>query len=434
MKNRSSKSCKSSASPSSVRVIFCALLLVMLCLTSGFARADVQQSTLERRVSAMTPAQLLSKPPAQLVDANRQAAAQYLVRYSRPAWFVWIGFQIFTLLYLWQSGIAARTRDALKRKISSIWGVRFVFGALIALAVQIAALPAEFYDYRILRLMGLSTQPPAGWWTDLLVSTLLEMLVLGAVVALILWAVDRTRLWWIYVMLGAFAASVFLSFIFPLAIEPLFNHFTPLPEGQPLTARIHELARKAGDGGLPIFISDLSRRTKAGNAYVVGIGSSKRIVIGDTVLHVASDDEVLFILAHELGHDVHGDTFRGSLFAGFIFILAATLAVLIADRIGFRRDDDPLSRLTLVGALLGCMYLVFLPVINGYSRGVEAAADTYALQLDPDRVAGTRMFVRFADEDMALLCPGRLARIYWYTHPPIGSRISNANGQPNPCP
>jgi STE24 endopeptidase len=260
------------------------------------------------------------------------------------------------------------------------------------------------------------------------------MTVIGLAVTAILWLVDKSHQWWIYVVGLAFATSFFLSFVYPIAVDPLFNHFSALPANRPLTQRIHALAEKAGEGNLPIYVSDLSRRTRAGNAYVVGIGSSKRIVIGDTLLSGATDAEILFVLAHELGHDVNHDTFKGALFGALIFIFAAALTVLISDRVGFRRDDDPLSRLALVGAMLGVMYVVFLPVVNGYSRTVESNADTYAMQLDPDREAGTRTFVRFADEDLALLCPSRAARVFWYTHPPVGTRISFANGQPNPCP
>ncbi|MBC5816709.1 MAG: M48 family metalloprotease [Candidatus Eremiobacteraeota bacterium] len=407
------------------------LLAVIINVTAGTARA---QTAIDRHVSAIPAAQLLSESPAQLVDPSRQQAAQYFARYTRPAWFVWIGLQILLLLYLWSSGKAARVRDWLRRRLPNIVFVRFFFGGFLALAVQVAALPAAFFDYRILRIMGISTQSPGSWWSDVVLGAGLEMVLLGIAVVIILWLVDRTRLWWLWTVGGIFAAAFFLSFIYPVAVEPIFNHFTPLPANRLLTARIHELAAKAGAGGLPIYISDLSRRTKAGNAYVVGIGPSKRIVVGDTLLTGSTDGEIVFIVAHELGHDVHHDTIRGSIFGAIIFILGAALAVLIADRVGFRRDDDPLSRLTLVASLLACMYLLFLPVINGYSRILESSADQYALQLDPDRVSGTRAFVRFADEGVTLLCPGRLARMYWYTHPPIGTRISSVNGSPNPCP
>ncbi|MFN2529303.1 MAG: M48 family metalloprotease [Candidatus Baltobacteraceae bacterium] len=407
------------------------LLAVIMSVTAGGAHA---QTGIDRRVSAIPAAQLLTQSPGQLVDPSRQRAAQYFARYTRPAWFVWIGLQILLLLYLWSSGKAARVRDWLRRGLPNIVFVRFFFGAFLALAAHVAGLPSAFFDYRILRIMGISTQSPGSWWSDVVLGAGLDMVLLGIAVAIILWLVDRTRLWWVWTVGGIFAAAFFLSFIYPVAIEPIFNHFTPLPANRQLTANIHKLAEKAGAGDLPVYVSDLSRRTNAGNAYVVGIGPSKRIVIGDTLLGHSTDGEIIFILAHELGHDVHHDTVRGSIFGAVIFILGAAFAVLMADRVGFRRDDDPLSRLALVGSLLACMYFLFLPVINGYSRVLESSADQYALQLDPDRVSGTRAFVRFADEGVTLLCPGRLARIYWYTHPPIGTRISSVNGSPNPCP
>lgn len=398
------------------------------------ARAQVAQTQLERRVTALPASRLLSEPPAVLVDPKRQAAAHQLIHYTRPAWFAWIALQLLALFYLWTSGTAARARDSLKRSFRSLVAVRFIFGAALTAIVQLVALPAQFFDYRVLRVAGLSTQPTASWLSDVVLSALLEMVIVGVLVVIVLWLVDRTHLWWVYVAGLIFATTLLLSFVFPVVIEPIFNHFVPLPPKRALSIRIEALARRAGEGDLPIYVSDLSRRTRTGNAYVVGIGPTRRIVIGDTLLDFATDDEIVFIVAHELGHDVHGDTLRGALFGGVVFILAAALAVLLADQVGFRRDDDPLARLPLVGALLGCMYLLFLPAVNGYSRTIEASADSYALRLTGDRAGGARAFVRFADEGLALLCPGRLARLYWYTHPPLGTRISNLSGQPNPCP
>lgn len=409
----------------------CALLLVVFSLSTTGARA---QSAIDRRVSAIPASILLTHAPAQLVDPNRQAAAQYFAKYTRPAWFVGIGLQVLIFLYLWGTGHAARLRDRLRRILPNITLVRFVYGGFIAFALQVAAFPSQFYDYRILRIMDISTQSSASFFSDLLLSLALQIVFIGVAVVAILWLVDRTRLWWVYVMLAVFATSFFISSVYPVVIQPLFNHFSILPADRPLTKRLHDLALKAGKGELPIYVTDLSRRTKAGDAYVAGLGPSKRLVIGDTFMNTATDDEIVFIAAHELGHDVHHDVLRGTLIGALVFILGAAFAVLIADRIGFRRDDDPLSRLTLVAALLVCMYVVFLPAINGFSRVIESEADRYALHLDPDRAAGTRVMVRFADQGLTLLCPGRLARIFWYNHPPIGTRIANVNGTPNPCP
>ena len=418
-----------------LRRLTATVLLAGAMLACGAAaHAQIGQTALERRVTEIPASKLLSESPAALVDPRRQEAAHQLIHYTRPAWFAWIALQLLALFYLWASGTAARARDSLKRSIRSQAAVRFIFGAALTALVQLVALPPQFFDYRVLRVMGLSTQPTGSWLSDIVLSALLEMVIVGVLVVIILWLVDRTHLWWVFLAGLIFALTFFLSFVFPILIEPIFNHFTTLPPKRALSARIEALARRAGEGDLPIFVSDLSRRTHAGNAYVVGIGPTRRIVIGDTLLDSATDAEIVFIVAHELGHDVHRDTVRGALFGAVIFIVAAALAVLIADQVGFRRDDDPLSRLPLVGALLGCMYLLFLPAVNGYSRTIEASADAYALRLTGDRVGGVRAFVRFADEDLALLCPGRLARLYWYTHPPLGTRISILNGQPNPCP
>ncbi|MBV9276638.1 MAG: M48 family metalloprotease [Candidatus Eremiobacteraeota bacterium] len=422
--------------PRAKALAFVALLITLLSLIvcASAAYAQVAERQMERRVTAIPESELLSRTPDKLVDEHRQAAAHQLVSLTRPAWFLWIALQLFALFYLWASGTAARSRDTLKRSIRSTALVRFIFGAALTAVVQLVALPAEFFDYRVLRVMGLSSQTTGSWFSDIVITALLEMVVIGIIVVVVLWLVDRTHLWWVYVAGLIFGLTFLLSYVFPIAIEPIFNHFAPLPANRPLTAQIEALAKRAGEGNLPIYVSDLSRRTHAGNAYVVGIGPSRRIVVGDTLLNSATDREILFIVAHELGHDVHGDTFRGALFGGILFVVAAALSVLIADRVGFRRDDDPLSRLTLVGAILGCIYLLFLPLANGYSRQIEASADAYALQLTHDRAAGARAFVRFADEDLALICPSRFARLYWYTHPPLGTRITNLNGQPNPCP
>jgi Zn-dependent protease with chaperone function len=110
------------------------------------------------------------------------------------------------------------------------------------------------------------------------------------------------------------------------------------------------------------------------------------------------------------------------------------LAVVIADRVGFRRDDDPLARLSIVFALLGTLGLLATPIYNSYSRNLESRADAYALALTGDRISAVRAYVRFADETLAPLCPSRLVRIYFYNSPPLGTRIARADGKTNPCP
>ncbi len=148
----------------------------------------------------------------------------------------------------------------------------------------------------------------------------------------------------------------------------------------------------------------------------------------------ATPGEVLFVAAREFGHYAHGDDFRLSLLWTFLFILATALAVVIADRVAFRRDDDALARLPLVFAFMGLVALVLVPVYNAYSRNIESRADAYALRLTGDRAAAVRAYVRIADETLAPLCPSHLARLYFSNSPPLGTRIAKVTGRPNRCP
>src|SRR5205814_5686236 len=126
---------------------------------------------------------------------------------------------------------------------------------------------------------------------------------------------------------------------------------------------------------VPIVVESVARRTHAGNAYVVGWGSSQRAVVSDTLVAGESEPELKFVIARLFGWVIANSALHLALILGAMLVLGAALAISLADRIGFRRDDDPVSRLALVGALLGCVYLVALPFFNGYERNLETAAD-----------------------------------------------------------
>lgn len=377
----------------------------------------------------------MTLPPAKLVDPHRQRAAYQLARYRRPAFIVSVFSQVIALLWLWRSGNAARFRDFLRRRIRNLPGVRFIFGAALGLIAGIAALPAAFVVYRMGHNIGLTQQTAGSWLTDQMLEALLTALAAGILVMIIMYFVEKRRLWYLYTAAVLYLFTLASAFVQPYIFAPLFNTYTPLPATAPIYARLHAVALKAGVGDAPLYVTNLSKQSVAANAFVAGFGASKRIVVGDTLLATATDGEVAFTLAHEIGHYVNGDVLHG-IFIGWVFLVfTAALSVLVADRIGFRTDDDPLARLALVGALLlVSALLVLFPLYNTYSRGVEARADAYAVQITNDRPSGVRLFVRFADDGLALVCPSRVVRWFLYDHPPVGSRIAAVRGTPDPCP
>ena len=429
----------SSALAGRVCVRLIAAILVLFTMSAGIAIAQSPDrqvhSRLDRRIDQLTAQQLLTLPPAKLVDPHRQRAAHQLARFRRPAFFVWVAAQVIALLWLWRSGSAARLRDFLRRRIRNLPAVRFLFGVALGLIAGLAGLPVAFVVYRVVRNAGLTQQHALSWFGDQFVQSILTALAVGTLVAIIMFFVEKRRLWYIYTAAALYLFTLAGAFVQPYLIAPLFNTYTRLPVSSPLYTRLHDVAVKAGVGDAPIYETNLSKQSVSANAFVEGFGATKRIVVGDTLLQTASAGEVAFTLAHEIGHYVRGDVLRG-IFVGWIFLVfTCALSVLVADRIGFRSDDDPLARLALVGALLLVSALVVLfPLYNTYSRGVEARADQFAVQTTGDRVSGVRLFVRFADDNLSLVCPSRIVRAYLYDHPPVGSRMAAVRGTPDPCP
>lgn len=368
-----------------------------------------------------------------MVDPRRLPVAEHLHAYARPLFFIWAFSQIGMLFYLWASGTAARLRDRVRRLVRPVFAMRLVYGALLVVLAAFAAAPATLARYRLDVAFGITKEPVLAWTRDQAVGTALDAIVVGLIVACVFALVDRTRLWYLYATLGLFVVTLAMAFLEPVFVAPLYNRFEPLPASAAVRAPLLVLARRAGVGDAPISVSDDSRRTSAAIADVAGFGPTKRIVLSDALLQNATEGEVLFLASREFGHYAHTDTFRLSLFWTFLLILCTALAVVIADRIGFRRDDDPLARLPLVFGLLGLLGLIVTPVYNGYSRNIESRADAYALALTADRVSAVRAYVRIADETLAPLCPSRAERLYFFNSPPLGTRIARAAGHTDPC-
>jgi STE24 endopeptidase len=419
--------------PLAVRSIFFLLLVVGGIAPVPAAAVPVAATRIDQRVSAIPASVLLHETASRLVDPARQRAARELTNINRPLFLAWALLQIFAFLYLWRSGTAARWRDWLRRLLRNEHVLRVVFGFLLAVFVQLCALPVSFTRFRLDYAAGLTTQTIGSWMGDWWLTVALDGALAAIFVVVVLWLVDLTRLWYMIAIVLVYIATLVLMFVEPIVLAPLFNSYTPLTGG-PLAMRIHALTAKAGVGNTPIYTTNLSKQSAVGNAWVAGFGATRRIVLSDTLVAVDTPDESAFIVAHELGHYVHLDVVKLTLVGTTLFIAAMAVAVLIGDRIGFRRDDDPVSRLPLVGCILFCAALVLYPVYNAYSRGIEARADRYALALTGDPAGGIRAFVRFADDGLVPICPPKIVRLYFYDHPPLGSRIAALQGRPDPCP
>jgi STE24 endopeptidase len=242
---------------------------------------------------------------------------------------------------------------------------------------------------------------------------------------------ERTRLWYLF---GAAFLVLFVllaAFAEPVVYAPWIVHQQTLSDTTGAAARLYAVEQRAGVH-VPIVVEGIG--SAANSSRIAGIGPTEQIAISEGLVRSATPGELAFAIARESQHIASHDVLRLDLYASLWLIVAAIVSVTIADRIGFRRDDDPLSRLALLGSILGVALLALLPVENAYSRRLEARADHAALVMTADPSSAVRFMVRLADVDLLVACPRPVVRRYFLTYPPIASRIAALRGGGDPCP
>ncbi|WP_245674888.1 M48 family metallopeptidase [Herbidospora cretacea] len=300
--------------------------------------------------------------------------------------------------------------------------------------------PLGMWFETILRDYGLSTQTWGTWSADRLKNFALQLL-LSAVMVLVVIALARRwpRRWWIPASVGAFTLTLALSFLYPIVVEPVFNDFRPLPQGQ-LRDSLLAMADRDGVPVDDVLVADASRRTTALNAYVSGFGATRRIVVYDTLLEVP-EPEIELIVAHELGHaktdDVLHGTLVGALGAAFGACALFVAGNLLRRRTGVPSLGDPRAAALLVG-LVSLATVLSGPAQNLVSRHIEARADVHALELTEDPATFAAMQRNLALRNISDLSPSPLEYVLYSSHPTGPQRIAMArswalfHGQPVP--
>lgn len=404
--------------------------LILLVLAFGIASAAIERpNALDRRVDALTQSQLMSKPATALVDPARQAAAARRAHWTLLGWIMIQLFQAAALFYLWSSGTAAALRDWLRRHFGSEWSVRFLFGAALALVARLAALLPSFYLYRVDRVLQLTQDLTRTWAAYWIFHTLLGMVVAGLIAASVLWLVGRTHQWYVYTMVAILAASVGWSYLSPYVEGPSTHAIRPLDSA--LDAQIRGMFARANLAPVPVLES--LDNSPLAQVVVLGSGSSRRIVLSRSLIAGDTEPETEYQIAYALERVAHGDLLSVALIEGGVIIVFSAIAIVIADRIRFRRDDDPLSRLAIVGALLALVYLAAVPVRNAALRSYDFDADRYAVAVTGNPSAAVRALVRVSDQRMIEVCPEQSAMLFLYTAAGIDARVTAINHVPSGC-
>src|SRR6266498_695901 len=368
-----------------------------------------------------------------VLDPEKQKQAKQYARIRRRLWLVDTVFSaVYALLWLFL-GWAISLRTWLTTFTSNPWLLVPLFVIIFGGIYTIINLPLGYYSGFVLpHRFGQSNQTFKDWVIDQL-----KGLAVGAPLGLILLellylALRVTgNLWWLWAAGGMLGFTVILSNLAPVLIAPLFNKYVPLgDEHKDLAERLLALARRANTKVRGVFKFDMSRQTKAANAALTGIGNTRRIVLGDTLINEFSTDEIETVLAHELGHHVHRDipfliTF-GTL-STTLSLFLASLALNWAIRyFGFSGPAD-VAAFPALGLILGAYGLITMPIDNAVSRRRESMADDYALQSTGKKEAFASAFTRLANQNLGEVDPEKWVVFMFYSHPPLGERISKAN-------
>ena len=403
-------------------------LSVLVALVVGLALAAVALVPWRvPRPSSAARAAALNDVPADVVTRGRALHAAL-----RPSSYGSLLAGLAAALLLGLTPAGAGIVAWVAQPFGGHWLAEAVLGGLVVLMLLwLASLPFAAWRHIVLRDYGLSTQSWRSWAVDLLKSGAVGV-VTGAVVLAGFYAATRFApdWWWAFAAAGAAALVVLLSFVFPVLVEPVFNTFTPMPAG-PLRDELITMAARDGIRVREVLVADASRRTTGLNAYVSGLGATRRIVVYDTLLRETPAGEVRSVVAHELGHAKDRDPEVGTLL-GAIGAAAAVVALyLVGQSEGLLRRAGVDSRgspraIGLVVAVATLAGLVTGPLQSLVSRRVEVRADRHALQLTGNSADFAAMQLRLATVNIADVHPPRLEYLLFATHPDTVERLAAA--------
>ncbi|NWF76348.1 MAG: M48 family metallopeptidase [Nitrospirae bacterium] len=310
------------------------------------------------------------------------------------------------------------------------------FFLFLSYANTLLTIPFSLYNiFRIENKYGFNTMTIKLWFADFLKSILLSTVITGILlfIGFLLIQLSPT-IWWFWLWIFFLIYSLFIMYISPYVIEPLFNKFSPIEE-KVLEDRIKDLMKKINIRVSSVFKMDASKRSRHTNAYFTGIGKVKRIILYDTLLEKMNHDEILAILAHEAGHWKKKHVLK--------MIVASETLAFIAIYLSFRilsadfltdifqiKNATFFTKVLLLGFMGNIISLPFLPISNYFSRRFEKEADRFACKLTGDKEAFKSALIKLSIDNLSNLHPHPFYAAFYYSHPPVIQRIKEIENFP----
>jgi STE24 endopeptidase len=423
-------------------------LWLFLCVAIVTSAAAQPAPAAQAPVSAQTRADQLQAYPQELkvtaysLPPDKLAKAEALYQTRTVLYLFAMAFGIVVLCVLLKLRVAPAFRHLAERASKNSFVQTLIFVPLLTMLIAIISLPIDIYEQHISRAYGLSVQGWASWAGDWCKAEAVSLVILIPVVFGLFQVIRKSpQRWWFYFWLLTLPFLVLLIFVTPVILDPLFNTFELLEKKQPLL--VTEIEKVTHRGGLSIprdrmFEMEASEKVTTYNAYVTGIGATKRVVVWDNTSRDLTVPETLFVFGHEMGHYVLNHVYKGLAFfavlmlAGFWLGRRIVLAMLARWGEAWHiRGVNDLAALPVLMLALSLLGMVGEPIGNAFSRHIEHQADIYGLEVTHglfpnNREVAASAFQKLGEKSYDYPTPNPLLVFWSYSHPSISDRIQFA--------
>ncbi len=368
----------------------------------------------------------VTMPTQAAFSFQKSKVTTWLIRlflsFAVPAFFIFSKLSIH--IRNWAAGRA--------RRWISIIILYFIVYSVIETLIY---LPLDIYTgFFRMHQYGLSNQTFVQWLTDTIKSFVVSTVLTGAIIWVPFLIIKKSpKRWWLYIALISIPYLFIVSYIQPVVIDPIFNHYKPVEDSQ-LSLKIEDLLHKTPIGDCQVYQVDKSKETNQMNAYMTGVFNTKRIVLWDTTINYLDTDEVLGVTAHEMGHYLMGHVWKSIVFGGLgsiliLYLIYRMMGYILRKtkgRLGFGKVSD-IAAFPLIILLINMMMFFTAPITNAYSRSMETEADRFELELTRNNFATATATVKLHQQSLTMPEPGSVYMLWTYDHPTFKSRVDFAN-------
>jgi len=316
--------------------------------------------------------------------------------------------------------------NLLRGWLGNIWAIRVAYVLIFSVGFFLLDLPTGWLGYRVEKRYELSNQSPSSWIKDQFKGLGINLTLSLVGFLLLFWLINATANWWVFIWAIITVITVFIQFIAPTVIMPLFYDFEPV-ENAELKEKLENLAERAGLDLVGVFNMKASEKTSKGIGALTGIGSSRRIILSDTMLDNFSQAEIESVMAHEMGHHKYNDIWVlllvQSLFALLGFYLIATF---LGPMLGFFGLESNVSGLPVILGAMELLLFLLSPLQNWLSRVREKVADGFSLEISSQPEALGRALVKLSQQNLGNPAPPRWVELIFRDHPSGLSRVKRA--------